>query len=73
MSRLLVEDAVEVAGEVALEQSDGVSAGLAFGDASCDVVPGGGVVQAAVEDHGVQGAVELSVAAAAEPVPGRLA
>ncbi len=28
---------------------------------------------AAVEDDGVEGAVELAIAAAAEPVPGRLA
>ena len=69
----LVEDAVEVAGEVALEQADGVSAGLAFGDATGDVVLGGGVVQSPVEDDGVQGSVELSVAASAEPLPGRLA
>ena len=32
--QLLVEDAVEVAGEVALEEADGVSAGFAFGDAN---------------------------------------
>ena len=70
--RLPVEDAVEVAGEVALRQPDGVSAGFPFGDATCDLVPGGGVVQSAVEDDGVEGAVELAVAAAAEPVPGRL-
>ncbi len=65
--------AVEVAGEVALEESGGVSAGFAFGEAPFDVVLGGGVVQAAVEDDGVECSVELAVAAAAEPVPGRLA
>ena len=69
----LVEDAVEVAGEVALEEADGVAGALALGDATSDVVAGGGVVEAAVEDHGVEGAVELAVAAAAEPMPRRLA
>ena len=62
-----------MAGEVALEQAGGVAAGLAFGDASGDVVLGRWVVLAAVEDDGVEGAVELAVAAAAESVPGRLA
>jgi hypothetical protein len=62
-----------VAGEVALEQSGGVAAGLALGDPSSDVVLGGGVVLAAVQDDRVESAVELAVAAAAEPVPGRLA
>ena len=58
-----------MAGEVALEEAGGVAAALAFGDASGDVVLGGRVVLAAVEDDGVQGPVELAVAAAAEPVP----
>ena len=61
-----------MAGEVALEEADGVSAGFAFGDASGDVCLGGGVVVAAVEDHGVECAVELAVAAAAEPMPSGL-
>ena len=46
---------------------------LPFGDASFDVGLRGRVVQSPVEDHGVEGSVELAVAAAAEPVPGRLA
>ena len=62
-----------MAGEVALEQSGGVASGLAFGDPSCDVVLGRGVVLAAVQDNRVQRAVELPVAAAAEPVAGGLA
>ena len=61
-----------MAGEVALEQAGGVAAALAFGDAAGDVVLGGGVVLAAVEDDGVEGAVELAVAAAAEAVADRL-
>jgi len=51
--------------QVALEQSGGVTAALAFGDASRDVVLGRCVVLAVVQDDGVDGAVELSVAAAA--------
>ena len=57
-----------MAGEVALEDPGGVTAAFAFGDAAGDVVAGGGVVVAAVEDDGVEGAVELAVAAAAEAV-----
>jgi hypothetical protein len=56
--------------EVALEEADRVASGLAFADAAGDVVAGGGVVLAAVEDDGVEGAVELAVAAAAEAVAG---
>ena len=74
MSRcLLFEYAVEVAGEVALEEPGGVAAAFAFGDAAGDVVLGGWVVLAAVEDDRVEGAVELAVAAAAEAVSGGLA
>jgi hypothetical protein len=61
-----------VAGEVALEQPYGVASAFAFGDAAGDVVLRRGVVLASVEDDGVQGAVELAVAAAAEPLPGGL-
>ena len=63
-----MHDAVEVAGEVALEQADGVAGCFAFGDTACDVVLGCLVVLASVEDDGVEGAVELAVAAAAEAV-----
>ena len=42
-------------------------------DAAGDVVARHRVVLAAVEDDGVEGAVELAVAAAAEPVSDRLA
>ena len=62
-----------MAGEVALEDPGCVACAFAFGDAAGDVVAGGGVVLAAVEDDGVEGAVELAVAAAAEAVPDRLA
>ena len=42
-------------------------------DASCDVAACCGVVLSPVKDDGVEGAVELAVAAAAEAVPDRLA
>jgi hypothetical protein len=45
---------------------------FAFGDAAGDVVAGGGVVLSAVEDDGVEGTVELPVAAAAGAMPDRL-
>ena len=61
-----------MAGEVALEEAGRLAAGLAFGEALGDVVLGRFVVLAAVEDDGVKGAVELAVAAAAEPMTRRL-
>jgi hypothetical protein len=62
-----------VSAEVALEQAGGVAAGFAFGDLACDVGLGGWVVLAAVQDDGVEGAVELAVATAAESVADGLA
>jgi hypothetical protein len=53
-----------VAGEVALEQADGVAAAFPFSDTALDVDLGRRVVLAAVEDDGMQCAVELAVAAA---------
>ena len=61
-----------MAGEVALEQLGGVASAFAFGDAAGDVVLRCGVVLASVEDDGVERAVELPVAAAAEPMPSGL-
>ena len=61
-----------MAGEVALEQADGFAGCFAFGDAARDVVLGRCVVLATVKHDGVQGAVELPVAAAAESMPDRL-
>jgi hypothetical protein len=62
-----------VAGEVALEDPGRVAGAFTFGDPAGDVVACRRVVLAAVEDDGVQGAVELAVAAAAEAVADRLA
>jgi hypothetical protein len=64
----LFEESVEVAGEVALQRAGCVAGWFAFAEAAGDVVAGCWVVLAAVGDDGVEGAVELAVAAAAEPV-----
>jgi hypothetical protein len=68
----ILHDAVEVAGEVALEHASRFAGRLAAGERPGDVGACRGVVLAAVEDDGVEGAVELAVAAAAEPVADRL-
>src|SRR6266480_4172075 len=60
-----------MAGEVALEQPGGLAATLAFGGPFGDVVLGSWVVLTSVQDDGVQGTVELPVAAPAESVPSR--
>jgi len=70
---LLFEESVEVAGEVALEEPCRFPGGLAFGDPAGDVVACCGVVVPSVEDDRVDGAVQLAIAATAEPVPLRLA
>ena len=62
-----------MAGEVALEEAGGFGAALALGDAAFDVAAGRCVVLAAVQDDGVECAVELAVAAAAESMPHGLA
>jgi hypothetical protein len=61
-----------VAGEVALEDAGCFAGRLVFCDTARDVAAGRWVVVAAVEDDGVQGAVELAVAASAEAVADRL-
>jgi hypothetical protein len=69
----VLEEAVEVAGEVALEATGRLAAALSFAYSAFDVVDGRLVDSAAGEDDLVEGAVELSVAAAVEPVADRLA
>ena len=69
----VLEESVEVAGEVALEAAGGLAAALSFLDSALDVVDGWSVHSASGEDDLVEGAVELSVAAAVEPVADRLA
>jgi hypothetical protein len=62
------EEAVEAAGEVALEAAEGFLAGLAFGDLALEVGAGVGVMGGAGDGDDVQGAVELAVAAAVQAV-----
>jgi hypothetical protein len=62
-----------VAGEIALEDAGCFARRLAFRYAARDVAARRGVLLAAMKDDGVQSAVELTVAAAAEAVPDRLA
>src|SRR5436190_21800027 len=68
----VLEESVEVAGEVALEAAGGLAAAVALADATLDVVDGRSVHSASGEDDLVECAVELSVAAAVESVADRL-
>ncbi len=64
---------MEVSGEVALEAAGGLAAAFPFLDSTLDVVDGRLVCSASGNDDLVECSVELSVAAAVEPVPDRLA
>src|SRR5579884_362360 len=65
VAELLVDDV----GEVALERSDGVALGAAFGAASLDVGAGARVHPGLGQGHHVDRVVEAAVAALVEPVP----
>jgi hypothetical protein len=67
------DDLVELAGDVALEASDDLFLGQAFGGASFGVGAGAGVPAQAAQHHAVESGVGLTVAAAVEAVPGGLA
>src|SRR5215213_10052098 len=73
----LVRPAAEVsedlAGDEALEAADDLRLGLPLGGAPADVVEGRPVAAQTRDDDPVQGGVGLPVAAAVEPVSGRLA
>src|SRR6266542_6057752 len=71
--RRVFEEPVEVSGEVALEAAGGLAAAFAFLDSTLDVVDGRSVGSASGNDDLVECSVELSVAAAVEPVADRLA
>src|SRR5262249_53377746 len=71
--RWVLEESVELAGEVAFEAAGCLAAALSFADATLDVVDGRWVDSASGEDDLVECAVELSVAAAVESVAERLA
>src|SRR6266498_5893011 len=70
--RLVLEQPVEVAGEVALEAAACFAAALAFLDATVDVGDRRRVRAASGDDDHVQCPVESAVAAAVEPVADRL-
>src|SRR5215207_1971672 len=63
-----VEAAVELPGDVALEAAADFGIGLAFCAAPGDVGPGSLTCAPASQEDVVQGAVEVAVAAAVEPV-----
>jgi hypothetical protein len=69
----VLEESVEVAGEVALEAAGCLAAALSLADSPLDVVDGWSVHSPSGEDDLVECAVELSVAAAVESVADRLA
>jgi hypothetical protein len=65
----LVELAVELAGDVALEAAAGFACCLAFRGAPGDVGAGAGAAADPADRDGADGAVQGPVAAAVEPVP----
>src|SRR6266545_3610242 len=67
------EEPVEVSGEVAFEAAGGLAAAFPFLGSAFDVVDGRSVRAASSNDDLVECSVELSVAAAVEPVADRLA
>src|SRR3954447_24252387 len=60
---------VELAGDVALEAADGFGFGLAFGAAPLEIATSRGIVGEAGDHDAPEGAVGLTVAAAAESMP----
>lgn len=73
LSRGVFEEFVDAAGEVSFEAAADFATGLTFGLASSGVGTGFWVAGEPGQGDGVQGAVELTVAAAVEPVTGGLA
>src|SRR6266550_8423655 len=65
----LLEQVVDLAGDVALEAADDLELGMALGGAPSDVVLGGLVDAQAGDNDQVQGAVGVAVTAPIEPVP----
>lgn len=64
----VLEEAEELARDVALEAALDLSVGLAFGSSPVGVGAGGGVLMQPGEDHDVERPVELAVPAAVEAV-----
>jgi hypothetical protein len=67
------DDLVDLSGDVAFEAPDHLPSALAFGDASCQVVPCPGIPAQAGQGDAVQRGVGLPVAAAVEAASGGLA
>jgi hypothetical protein len=63
-----LEEAPNLAREVAFEAADGFAVGLACGGLAGDVVAGLGVAAGSGDGDAVNGGVDLAVAAAVEPV-----
>ena len=61
----VLEESVEVAGDVSFEAASGFAGGFSLADAFGDVGPGFGAVPSAGDGDGVEGAVELAVTVAA--------
>jgi hypothetical protein len=72
LSRGVFEEFVDAACDVSFEAASDLSAGSAFGEASGGVGLGFGMAAEPGQGDGVQGPVELTVAAAVEPVAGGL-
>jgi hypothetical protein len=64
------QEAIEVSGDVAGKAAFDLSAGLALGSTTSDVVAGGWLVLDPALDQGVQCVVELAVAVTVEPITG---
>src|SRR6266487_4134735 len=62
----LADELVDLAGDVALEAAEGITAGLALADAAGQVVTGAWVPAQAGQGDAVQGGVGLPVTAAVE-------
>jgi hypothetical protein len=73
LSRGVFEEFVDAAGDVSFEAASDLSGGFAFGEAAGGVGLGFGVAAEPAEGDGVEGAVELTVAASVESVAGGLA
>jgi hypothetical protein len=70
--RLVTEQPVEVAGEEALEASQGLDTGLTFGFLTFEIGAAGGVSSSAGDGDDVQRPVELAVASSVEGGGGRV-
>jgi hypothetical protein len=67
-----LDTSVEAAGQGSFDGSPDVAVGFTFGAAADLVVDGFGVASEPGDGDGVQGTVEISVAAPVAPVPGAL-